>query len=192
MFTYGRMIFSRPMEPTPLETPRLVLRRFAPADAAFVVRLVNDPDWVRNIGDRGVRTEEDAAGYLARGPIALYERLGFGLYLVALRETGEPIGMCGLVKRAGLDDVDLGFAFLPAWRGKGYAAEASRAVLAEAHERFGIARVLAIVSPANLPSCRVLETLGFRCEGAVRLDPAADEVLRYTLENRGQTTIITR
>ena len=159
-------------------TDRLLLRRFTLEDADFIVELVNDPDWLRNIGDRNVRTLDDARTYLANGPLALYERLGFGLYLVALKETGERIGMCGLVKRDGLDHVDIGFAFLPAWRGKGFAEESARAVLGHARE-LGLEKVVAIVSPGNVPSIRLLERIGMRAAGPVRLPRNGDAVLLY-------------
>jgi RimJ/RimL family protein N-acetyltransferase len=93
-----------------LETQRLVLRRFSLDDAAFVFEIVNDPAWLQNIGDRHVKTLDDARAYLQKGTLAMYERMGFGMYVVALKESGEPIGMRGLVKREGLDDVDIGFA----------------------------------------------------------------------------------
>lgn len=161
-----------------IRTPRLVLRRFSVADADFVVELVNDPDWLRFIGDRGVRTVDEARAYLVRGPLAMYEREGFGLYLVALAATGERIGMCGLVKREELDDVDIGFAFLPEWRGQGLALEAARATLAHARE-LGLDRVVAIVTEGNHASIRLLERLGMRSAGRVRLPRGGDPVLLF-------------
>ena len=151
------------------ETGRLRLRALTTDDATFIRELVNDPDWIRNIGDKGVRTPDDARGYLQNGPISMYARCGFGLYAVDLKETGECAGICGLIKRQGFDDVDLGFAFLPRFRRSGYAFEASSAVLADGRERFGIRRVVAIVSPGNEPSTRLLAKLGFRFERIVAL-----------------------
>jgi RimJ/RimL family protein N-acetyltransferase len=171
------------MLPPMLHTPRLTLRRFVLEDADFILELLNDPGWIRNIGDRGVRTLAEACAYLANGPMKLYERLGFGLYLVALRDTGVRIGMCGLVKRDGLDDVDIGFAFLPAWRGNGYAIEASRAVLDHPLRDLGLGKVVAIVSPGNEASVRVLERIGLRAAGVIRLPrEAGAEVLLYERE----------
>ena len=161
-----------------LRTPRLLLRRFTLDDADFVVELVNDPDWLRFIGDRGVRTPDEARAYLARGPIAMYQREGFGLYLVELAATRAPIGMCGLVKREGLDDVDIGFAFLPAWRGQGFALESAQATLAHARE-LGLDRIVAIVSHGNDASIRLLERIGMRSAGTVKLPRGGDEVLLY-------------
>jgi ribosomal-protein-alanine N-acetyltransferase len=152
-----------------LETPRLSLRRFTLADAPFMLELLNDPSFIRYIGDKNVRTVENAEGYLRDGPLASYKQFGFGLMLVRLRESLEPIGTCGLIKREQLPDVDIGFAYLPAFRGQGYAIEAARAVLAYGKRQFGLTRIVAIVSPANAGSIRVLEKVGMKFERMVRL-----------------------
>ncbi|HEX2190623.1 MAG TPA: GNAT family N-acetyltransferase [Longimicrobiaceae bacterium] len=165
--------------PPVIRTARLALRRLSLADAEFILELVNDPDWLRNIGDRGVRTLEDARGYLLRGPMAMYEQLGYGLWRVELRDDGEPIGICGLVRRDALPDVDVGFAFLPRFRARGYAYEAAAATVEYAERALGLSRVVAVVSPGNDASIRLLEKLGMRRERAVRLGPGADEVLLY-------------
>lgn len=162
------MIEGRGRRGRALGTPRLVLRRLTERDAGFLLELVNDPDFLRNIGDRGVRSLADARGYLRQGALASYRRHGFGHYLVALRGSGEAAGICGLARREPLDAPDLGFAFLPAHRGRGYAAEASGAVLEEAREVHRLVRVLAVALPDNVPSIRVLEKLGFRRRGSVR------------------------
>ena len=168
------------MTPNMIETPRLRVRPLEERDAAFILELVNDPDWKRFIGDRGLRTLDDARAYLRNGPMAMYARVGFGLDCVESRETGAPLGICGLIKRDTLEDIDLGFAFLPQARGLGYAAEASAAVLGHAWGALGLRRVVAIVSPGNDRSIALLEKLGFRPEGRRRLQPSdADEVLLY-------------
>ena len=141
-------------------TPRLVLREQTPADAAFVLALVNDPDWLRHIGDRGVRTLDDARAYIEAGAAAMIRRHGHGL-LLAETTAGVPVGLCGLLKRDGFADVDIGFAFLPAHRGLGYAREAAEATLAFAWHTLRVARVAAIVSPANAASIGLLGRLGF-------------------------------
>jgi len=164
------------------QTERLVVRGFEPDDAPFVLALLNDPDWLRHIGDRGVRDLDGARAYLERVPIASYRARGYGLNCVASRTDGSPLGMCGLVVRESLPEPDLGFAFLPASRGQGYALEAARAVLAHARESLGIARIVAIVSQENPPSRRLLERLGFRREGTIRLPPGDEELLRYVSE----------
>ncbi|MFI4982343.1 MAG: GNAT family N-acetyltransferase, partial [Nevskiales bacterium] len=113
-----------------LETERLVLRRLVAEDAPFILELLSDPSWLRFIGDKGVRNLDDARLYIRIGPAAMYARLGHGLYLTELKDGGIPIGLCGLIKRDTLDDVDIGFAFLPQYRGQGYAREAAAATLA--------------------------------------------------------------
>jgi len=154
-----------------LDTPRLALHRFAPADAPFVLALLNDPGWLRYIGDRGVRTEDAAREYLVGGPMAMYAREGFGLWKASLRDTGEPIGMAGLIKRPTLDDVDLGFAFLPAWRGRGYGREAASACVGYARDALKLRRLVAIVSSDNVDSLRLLATLGFAHERDLEMKP---------------------
>ena len=161
-----------------METERLILRPFDAGDVPFILRLLNEPSFIENIGDRGVRTPEDAQRYLADGPIASYARHGHGLWLVALKETLEPIGMCGLLKRDQLPDVDLGYAFLPGFWSSGYAHEAARATLEWARSR-GMDRIVAIVSPGNTRSIRLLEKLGFAFEGLTTTSPDAPPVAIY-------------
>ncbi|MBS0583602.1 MAG: GNAT family N-acetyltransferase [Proteobacteria bacterium] len=163
-----------------VETPRLILRRLEERDAAFVLTLVNDADWLKFIGDKGVRTLDDARAYLRNGPIAMYARHGHGLYCVDSKAGGEAIGMCGLIKRDTLADIDLGFAFLPQARGGGYAYEAASATMTYARETLDLRRVVAIVSPGNARSIGLLEKLGFRFEKSLRLPPKEDlETLLY-------------
>lgn len=159
-----------------LETDRLALRRLVPADAPFVLELVNDPDWLRYIGDRGVRTLQQAVDYIEGGPAQMYARYGFGLYLVELKRSGEPIGMCGLLKREFLPDADIGFAFLPRYRGAGYAFEAAAGVLRYAAAELGLGRVAAIATQDNERSARLLEKLGLRYEGLVAYPDEAVEL----------------
>lgn len=161
-----------------LETERLILRRLTVEDAPFMLGLLNEPSWLRFIGDRGVRTLEDARNYIVKGPVDMYERLGFGLYATALKEDDSvPIGLCGLVKRDGLEDVDIGFAFLPKFWGKGYACEAASAVMAYAKSVVGLERIVAITAVGNESAARLLEKIGLRFEKIVRLSEDG-EVLR--------------
>jgi len=154
-----------------LSTERLVLREFTSADAPFILQLLNDPSWLRFIGDRGVRTLADAEGYVAKGPAASYARHGFGLWLVGRKGDGVPLGMCGLLKRETLDDVDVGYAFLPEFCGQGYAREAVAATLAHGRRAFGLKRIVAITAPDNESSIRLLEKLGFRFERLIAAAP---------------------
>ncbi|HTM24833.1 MAG TPA: GNAT family N-acetyltransferase [Vicinamibacterales bacterium] len=159
-----------------LTTERLVLRELHAGDAAFILSLLNEPSFIRNIGDRGVRTLEDARGYIAAGPIASYARHGFGLYLVERRQDAEPIGICGLVKRDELPGPDLGFAFLPAYWSQGYARESAKAVQRHASGVLRLPRLLAITNPGNESSIRLLERLGFTFDRLVRLAADGAEV----------------
>jgi RimJ/RimL family protein N-acetyltransferase len=156
-------------------TPRLRLRWLDAGDAAFVLELLNDPDWIRNIGPRDVHTLEAAARYIEERFQPGYRRHGFGLNLVEARHGGEALGLCGLIKRDTLDDLDLGFAFLPRHRGHGYALEAAQAVMRQA-AALGVSRVVAIVLPGNAASLRLLGRLGFRYERNVRLAADDDEL----------------
>ena len=152
------------MPVTVLETDRLTIRELTPDDAAFIFELVNDPDWLRYIGDRNVRSLDDASGYIAKGPTEMYSRFGFGLWRVALKSDDTPIGMCGLLKRETMEDVDIGFAFLPAFRANGYGREAATATLALGCTKFGLRRIVATTAMDNDASGRLLEKLGFRFE----------------------------
>lgn len=143
-----------------LNTVRLKLREFVPNDAAFVVRLLNEPSFIEFIGDRGVRTLRDAERYLREGPISSYRRFGHGLLRVSLKDGDIPIGMCGLVKRDTLPHPDIGFALLPAFWGQGFVTEAARAAMKYGREVLGIQVVLGITTPSNVRSIAVLEKLG--------------------------------
>jgi RimJ/RimL family protein N-acetyltransferase len=162
-----------------LETDRLLLRRLSVDDAAFILELLNDPSWLRFIGDKGVRSIEDARDYIVKGPVAMYEREGFGLYLTQRKSDAAPIGLCGLIKRDSLDDVDIGFAFLPKYRAQGYAHESAAAVLTYGRTILGLTRIVAITSVGNDASSRLLEKLGMRFQKTVRLANDADEVRLY-------------
>src|SRR5262249_6492247 len=155
---------------------RLFLRRLSVEDAAFIFQLVNEPAFLRFIGDKGVRTLDDARDYILKGPVDSYDRFGFGLYLCELKESKVPIGMCGLLKRECLEDVDIGFAFLIDYRRKGYCYEAASAVLSLGKSAFDLNRIVAITSIDNDISIRVLEKLGMKFERMVKLADDAPEV----------------
>ena len=165
-----------------LETGRLTLRPFDLGDAGFVLALLNEPSFRLHIGDKGVRTIDDARRYIAEGPLASYERFGFGLLLVIQKDTGEPIGICGLVKRDWLEDVDLGFALRTPFWGRGYAFEAASAVLAQARARLGRRRIVAITSLGNEPSIQLLGKLGFRLERVARFTEDGEELRLFAWE----------
>ncbi|NRB46632.1 MAG: GNAT family N-acetyltransferase [Saprospiraceae bacterium] len=160
-----------------LETERLILRQFSLEDDAFIVELLNSPGWLAYIGDRGVKTLTDARAYLVGGPMASFETHGFGLAMVALRETGEGIGMCGLIKRDSLPDVDIGYALLPAFTGQGYAFEIASATVDHAREQHGLRRLLAITDQENVASIKLLKKLGMQLVQEVQLRP--DDIMLY-------------
>ena len=159
-----------------LETDRLVLRRLSAEDAEFILELLNQPSFLRYIGDKGVRTTEDAVRYIQTGPVASYERFGFGLYLVEMKETKVPIGMCGLLKRDTLPDADVGFAFLPDYWSQGYAFEAASSVMTYGREVLGLRRIVAITSLDNDPSIRLLKKIGMKFEGLITPSEELGEV----------------
>lgn len=161
---------------TVLQTRRLSLRRMSVDDSNFIVELLNDPSFLRFVGDKGVRTPEDARRYILTGPMDSYERHGFGLWLVQLRASETAIGMCGLLKRESLSDVDIGFAFLPQYRTKGYAYESAAAVMNYARTNLGLNRVVAIADDDNTGSHRVLEKIGMSFERRIRLSDDGPEI----------------
>lgn len=154
-----------------IETARLRLREMGSDDAAFILEVLTDPDFVANVGDRGVHDLQAACRYIADGPAGSYARHGFGLYLVELLTDRAPLGICGLLRRDSHPDVEIGFAFVPRARGRGYALEAARATLAFAQQTLGLTRVVALTEPDNRPSIRILENIGFRFERMVRFTP---------------------
>jgi RimJ/RimL family protein N-acetyltransferase len=146
----------------------MILRELDLGDDAFILELLNEAGFMRYIGDKGVRTLADAREYLLKGPMDSYARNGFGLYAACLRD-GTPIGICGLVRRAGLDDPDVGFAFLARYWTNGYAVESAAAVLAHARRVLKLERIVAITTPDNSSSIAVLEKIGLKFERTIRL-----------------------
>lgn len=167
---------------TILETDRLTLRLAELVDAAFILRLLNEPSFLRFIGDRKVRTLADAERYIGDRLIASYERNGFGLWIVERQGTPGPIGICGLVKRDTLPDADIGFAFLPEFWGHGYAAESAAGVKRYAFEVLKLPRLLAITNPDNVASIRIVESLGLLRDRALSLTAGEPEVNLYRVE----------
>jgi [ribosomal protein S5]-alanine N-acetyltransferase len=158
-----------------IETERLLLRKLTADDAAFALELLNEPAYIKNIADRGVRTEADAVEYITKGPLASYEKFGLGLNAVVLKETGETIGMCGLLRRDYWDETDIGYAFLERFWSKGYAYEAASAMMDYGRKAMGLKRIVAITSADNHASMRVLEKLGLRFEKMITLPGYEDE-----------------
>lgn len=165
-----------------VDTARLRIREITEADAPFMLALLNEPSFIANIGDRGVRTEASARQYIADGPLASYARHGFGLCAVTLAGSTTPIGICGLLKRDALPDPDIGFAFLPPYWAKGFAFEAASAVTHYARETLRLVRLLAIVNPSNAGSIRLLEKLGFGFERMIRMADTEPELKLFRVE----------
>lgn len=165
-----------------IETERLNLREVTEGDAAFILELLNDPDFVRNVADRGVRTLEDTRRFISERLVESYRRNGFGFWVVEPKGSQVPAGICGLVKRDTLPGVDVGYAFLPPFRSKGYAYESAAAVLGYARDVVGLKRLLAIVNPDNAGSIRVLEKLGMRFERMVSLSPGEPEIKLFSAD----------
>lgn len=152
-----------------LETDRLHISLFTLDDASFILELLNEPDFIRNIADKGVRDIAGAEAYLRNGPLLSYAKHGFGLYKVTLKQSDEPIGMCGLLRRDSLDCPDLGYAFLARHHRRGYASESGAVVLDHARRQLSVGRVAAITALDNVGSIRVLENLGFQYQSVIEL-----------------------
>jgi RimJ/RimL family protein N-acetyltransferase len=165
-----------------LETARLALRTIETSDAPFYLELLNTPDFIQHIGDRGIRTLDAAREAIVSGPLAMQATLGHSIYLAELKATGEAIGMCGLIKRDTLEDVDLGYAYLPRHFGKGYGYEAAAAVVQHARSVLKMQRLVAITSPANLASNGLLEKVGMHFEKMVYLNPTDQGTRLYSID----------
>ena len=153
-----------------IKTPRLTIHRLTLADDAFIYDLVNQPSWLKFIGDKGVNSLDDATTYI-QSIFDMYQKYGFGLYRVELSASSEAIGICGLVKRETLQDFDIGFALLSQHEGNGYAFESSTAILQQAKDTFNLPRIAAICTPDNHASIKLIEKLGFQLEPSTSLDP---------------------
>ncbi len=161
------------------ETERLQLRYYTAADAPFIYELMNSEGWLNYIGDRDIKSIADAKAYIEEKYLPSYELNGHGAYIVILKETGIAVGSCGLYKRENLEHPDIGFAFLTEYLGKGYGFEASQGVMQHARETLGIRTFLGITLPANIPSIKLLEKLGFEMTGTTKLPNEDHEILLY-------------
>lgn len=167
-----------------LETERLTLRHLSPdTDAEFILRLLNEPSFLQYVGDKGARTLDDAREYIRNGPMKSYAEHGFGLFRVGLKENGSAMGICGLIKRDTLPEPDIGFAFLPEYWEKGYAHESAAEIMRHAREVLRLNRILAITTPDNEASAKLLGKIGLRFERMIRLSEEADEVKLFSTDN---------
>ncbi len=174
------------MSPAPtLETVRLNLRRVTLDDVELMLAIWNDPAFIRNVGDRGIRTADEGADAMEKGVFHLYETYGYGPYRVALKDCDTAIGLCGLFRRDGLDEPDIGYAVLPEYCGKGYAYEASCAVIEHARSDLGLTRLIAIISPDNEASIGLVRKLGLRFERMQLMPDDDKEVCVYGMHLNG-------
>ena len=163
-----------------LETERLRLREFTLDDTQFIIDLLNSPGWLKYIGDRNIKTEEQAVNYLKNGPMKSYAQNGFGLSLVERKEDKKAIGMCGIIRRDNLDSPDIGFAFLPEYNGQGYAYEIAYATLQYANDQLKFSKIAAITLPQNEKSIRLLEKIGLKFIKPFSFPNSQEELLLYS------------
>lgn len=164
---------------TSLQTKRLSLRWLTLEDAPLMLAIWNDPDFIRNVGDRGVRTIEQTRDEMTEGALQLYRKHGYGPYRVSLRDEDVAIGVCGLFKRESLDDPDIGFGFLPEYCGQGFGWESASAVLEFARDTLRFSRLTAIVSPGNVASIALIKKLGMNFESSLRMPDEDHDVSLY-------------
>ncbi len=170
------------MPGTILETERLILKEFSSEDREFIQELLNTPGWLKYIGTRSINTTEDAINYIKNRIQKSYSETGFGFYLMILKSSGAKAGMCGLVKRESLDDIDIGFALLPQFEGNGYAFEASEGVMKFAKDNLNLKKLAAITVPYNTPSIKLLEKLGMKFEKEINLPGDPETLMLYSKE----------
>ncbi len=163
-----------------LETERMTLREVTTGDAKFILDLLNQPSFIRYIGDRNVRTIEQARDYIESRFMESYKKFGFGMWAVDLKEMHAPVGICGFVKRESLPDADIGFAFLPQYEKKGYAYESAVAVMEYGKSVLGLKTILAITSLDNESSGKLLEKINFKFERLIKLPPENEELKLFS------------
>jgi len=163
-----------------MSTDRLLINRITLDDADFILKLMNDKDWIKNIGDRGIRTIEEAKEYIHTRFLKTYNEAGFGFYSLILKDTQQIIGIAGLVDREGIDDIDIGYGMLPEFRGKGYAFEATKAVFEYGYKDLKLDKIVAIVNPDNPGSIKLLSKLGLKFEKMIRLPDEEIDIMLFS------------
>lgn len=162
-------------------TERLTVRQINSYDAEFIIQLLNDQSFIQFIGDKNVRTTQDAVNYINKGPISSYKKFGFGTYIVSVSKTNQPIGMCGLLKRSTLDFPDLGFAFLSEFCGYGYAAEATEFIIKKEIHTHNLTTILAVTLPLNLTSNKLLRKMGFTFKSTMEFNGLENNLYEYNV-----------
>jgi [ribosomal protein S5]-alanine N-acetyltransferase len=173
-----------------IQTERLKLVELSLLDADFILELTNQPDWLKNIGDKKIHNIDDAEKYICSGPMASYKAHGFGLYLLKHKVTDRSIGLCGLLKRDELPHPDIGYAISQEYYHQGYATEAAQAVLQYSLHTLSLHNILAVTKQDNKASCRVLEKIGFSCNGLIELKGYAEASQLYILSNKASLTTL--
>ena len=163
-----------------ITTDRLLINRITIDDAGFILELMNDKDWIKNIGDKGLRTIEDVQAYIQNRFLKTYIESNYGFYTMNLKNTLQIIGIVGLVDRKGIDHIDIGYGILPEFRGKGYAFEAAKAIYDYGYQELNLEKIVAIVNPDNLPSIKLLSKLGLEFEKMIRLPDEEIDILLYS------------
>lgn len=148
-----------------LESKRLLIRDTFVSDAPFYFELFNDPDWIKFISDKNLKSVEETEVYLKDILFKNSKTGGLGFFTVILKETGEPIGTSTALQREKLDYIDIGYGFLPKGRGKGYAIEATKLIIQYVREKFNQKKVYAFTVPENEKSQNLLKKLNFKYVG---------------------------
>ena len=163
-----------------ISTDRLLINRITLDDAGFILKLMNDKDWIQNIGDRGIRTIEETEEYIRTRFLKAYDESGFGFYSLILKSDQQIIGIAGLVDREGIDHIDIGYGMLPEFRGKGYAFEATKAIYDYAYEELKLKKIVAIVNPDNTSSIKLLSKLGLEFERMIRFPDEEIDIMLFS------------
>jgi ribosomal-protein-alanine N-acetyltransferase len=166
------------------KTERLTIRHLTKDDYLFILKLLNQPSFIENIADKNVKNKQDAINHLRENPIASYQKFGFGLYMVELTESNTPVGMCGLIKRDEFEDVDIGYAFLSEFTGKGFAYEAAKAVLKDAVNAHQLKRIIALTKLDNNASIKLLEKLNFKFEKIIDFNGNKDKLFGLNISSK--------
>lgn len=169
-----------------LETARLQLNWLTENDADLMLAIWNDPDFIRFVGDRGVRTLDEAREAMEAGVLKLYRDFGYGPYRMSLHNSDVPMGICGLFKRDNLEYPDIGYGLLPAFCASGYAYEAAQAVADHARDHMKLAELCAIVTPQNTRSVHLLEKLGMCAGESIRMPGDDEDVVVYSIKLEDQ------
>ncbi len=159
------------------QTKRLEHRALTVHDAAAFFALNSHPDVMRFTGEPPLRSLEEARESIANYPD--FNTVGYGRWGCVLKETQAVIGFCGLKYLPSLDEVDVGFRFLPQYWGRGFATEACSASITFGFEVLGLRCIIGLVLAENIPSIRVLNKVGMVPNGNITYE--GQVALRYEI-----------